>query len=188
LPDLGELLGSCVVQGVPKAIAKYPRVVAVIAVSAALMLPAVAAAVSHSAVRDGYYASLVGVASADVEFHVHGHKKIPDLSLGCAPATPNASATTVGIAVHAPVLALSSAGRFSYSGPAEVTEDYAGAPKIGTTTLTISGYHVSGPVRHYTFEGRHLQETTAFKGTASSPACVPSNVQKFTLFGPVAGE
>jgi hypothetical protein len=81
-----------------------------------------------------------------------------------------------------------SAGRFSYTGPAEVTEDYAGAPRIGTTTLTISGYHVNGPVHHYTFEGRHLQEATAFKGTASSPACAPSSVLKFTLFGPIPGE
>ena len=172
----------------PKVIATYPRVVAVVAVSAAFALPGIAAARSHPKVRDGYYASLVGVASADVEFHVHGRGNIPDLSLGCAPATPSASATTVNIAVHAPVLALTSAGRFSYSGSAEVTEDYAGAPKIGTTTLTISGSHVNGPVRHYTFEGRHLQETTAFRGTASSPACAPSSDLKFTLFGPVPGE
>ena len=175
-------------KGAFKVIATYPRAATVVAVSAALMLPGVAAALSHSGVRNGYYASLAGVASADVEFHVHGRGKIPDLSLGCAPAVPSASATTVGIAVHAPVLALSGAGRFSYNGPAEVTEDYAGAPKIGTTTLTISGYHVNGPVRHYTFEGRHLQETTAFKGTASSPACAPPSVLKFTLFGPVPGE
>ncbi len=175
-------------KGVPKAIATYPRVVAVVAVSVALTLPGVAIALSHSGVRDGYYASLVGVPSADVEFHVHGHKKIADLSLGCVPATPIESATTVGIAVHAPVLTLNSSGRFSYNGPAEVTEDYAGAPKIGTTTLTISGHHVNGPVRHYTFEGRHLQQTTAFKGTASSPACAPSSVPKFTLFGPIPGE
>jgi hypothetical protein len=175
-------------KGVPKAIATYPRVVAVVAVSVALTLPGVAIALSGSGVRNGYYASLTGVPSADVEFHVHGHKKIPDLSLGCVPATPIALAATVGIAVHAPVLVLSSSGRFSYNGPAEVTEDYAGAPKIGTTTLTISGYHVNGPVRHYTFEGRHLQQTTAFKGTASSPACAPSSVPKFTLFGPIPGE
>jgi hypothetical protein len=123
-----------------------------------------------------------------VEFHVHGHKKIPDLSLGCEPVIYNESAASVSIAVHAPVLALTRAGGFSYSGPAEVTEDFAGAPKIGTTTLTISGYHVNGPVRHYTFQGRRLQQTTAFKGTASSPACKPSSVLKFTLFGPIPGE
>src|ERR1700749_3268945 len=133
-------------------------------VSVALTLPGVALARSHSGVRDGYYASLTGVASADVEFHVRGHGKIPDLSLGCAPATPSASSTTVDIAVHAPALALRGAGRLSYNGPAEVTEDYAGAPNIGTTMLTLSGHHVNGPVRHYTFEGRHLQQTTAFKG------------------------
>lgn len=90
--------------------------------------------------------------------------------------------------MHAPVLALRGAGRFSYDGPAEVNEDYAGAPKIGMTTLTISAYHVNGPVHHYVFEGRHLQETTAFKGTASSPACSPSSSVMFTLFGPVPGE
>jgi hypothetical protein len=176
------------VKRVPKAIATYPRAVAVVAVVAALALPGVAVALSHSRVRDGYYASLVGVTSADVEFHVQGRGKIPDLSFGCAPAMPSESATTVDIAVHMPVLALSSAGRFSYAGPAEVTEDFAGAPKIGTTTLTISGYHVNGPVRHYIFEGRHLQQTTAFKGTVSSPACVPASAVKFTLFGPVPGE
>lgn len=98
------------------------------------------------------------------------------------------SATTVNIAVHAPALTLSKAGRFSYSGPADVTEDFGGAPKIGTTTLSISGYHVNGPVRHYTFEGRRLQQTTAFKGTVSSPACAPSSASRFTLFGPVPGE
>lgn len=175
-------------KGVPKVVATYPRAVVVLAVSAALTLPGVAVAVSHSAAHDGYYASLVGVASADVEFHVHGGGKIPDLSFGCAPAMPSESATTVNIAVRAPVLALKGAGRFSYSGPAEVTEDFAGAPKIGTTTLTISGSHVNGPVRHYIFEGRHLKQTTAFKGTVSSPACAPSSVLKFTLFGPVPGE
>jgi hypothetical protein len=182
------VLGSRVVKRAPKAIATYPRAMAVVVVSVALTLPGMAVALSHPGVRDGYYASLAGVASADVEFHVHGRGKIPDLSLGCAPAMPSESATTVAIAVHAPVLALTSAGRFSYNGPAEVTEDYAGAPKIGTTTLTISGYHVNGPVHHYTFEGRHLQETTAFKGTASSPACASPSVLKFTLFGPVPGE
>lgn len=161
---------------------------AVGAASVALMLPGVAVALSHSRVRGGYYASLVGVPSAGVAFHVHGRGGIPDLSLGCAPATPSASAATVDIAVHPPVLTLSKAGRFSYSGPAEVTEDFAGAPKIDTTTLTISGYHVNGPVHHYTFEGRHLQETTAFKGTASSPACAPPSATRFTLFGPVPGE
>jgi hypothetical protein len=98
------------------------------------------------------------------------------------------SATTVAIAVHAPALKLTNAGRFSYNGAAEVTEDFAGAPKIGMTTLTISGYHVNGPVRHYTFEGRRLQQTTAFKGTASSPACAPASATKFTLFGPIPGE
>lgn len=175
-------------KGLAKVVATYLRVVAVVAVSAALTVPGVALALSHSTVREGYYASLEGVPSADVEFHVRGHKKIPDLSLGCEPAIRNESATTVGVAVHAPVLALSSAGRFSYNGTAEVTEDYAGAPKIGTTILTISGYHVNGPVRHYTFEGRRLQETTAFKGTASSPACAPSGIPKFTLFGPIPGE
>jgi hypothetical protein len=162
--------------------------VAAIAVAVALTLPGAALARSHSGVRNGYYASLTGVPSADVEFHVRGHGKIPDLSLGCAPATPGSSATTVNVAVHAPILSLTGAGRFSYNGPAEVTEDYAGAPKIGMTTLTISGDHVNGPVRHYTFEGRHLKETTAFKGTASSPACSTPGSVKFTLFGPVPGE
>jgi hypothetical protein len=155
--------------------------------SFALALPGAAVALSHSKVRGGYYASLVGVPSAGVAFHVRG-RGIPDLALGCEPATPNVSASTVDIAVHAPALKLSKTGRFSYSGPAEVTEDFAGAPKTGTTTLTISGYHVNGPVHRYTFEGRHLKATTAFKGTASSPACASSSATRFTLFGPVPGE
>lgn len=175
-------------KGLAKVIVRRPRAVAIVAVSSALTLPGVAIARSHSGARNGYYASLVGVPSADVEFHVRGGAKIPDLSLGCPPATPSMSATTIGIAVHAPALKLTSAARFSYDGPAEVTEDFAGAPKIGMTTLTISGYHVNGPVRHYTFEGRRQQQTTAFKGTASSPACAPSSTTKFTLFGPVPGE
>src|ERR1035438_2146383 len=108
-----QLLRSPVMKGVPKAVATYPRAAAVVAVSAALTLPGVAVALSHSGVRDGYYASLVGVPSAGVAFHVRGHGKIPDLSLGCAPATPNASAATVDIAVHAPVLTLNRGGRFS---------------------------------------------------------------------------
>ena len=161
---------------------------AVVTASFALTLPGVAVALSHPKVRGGYYASLVGVPSAGVSFHVRWRGKLPDLTLGCEPATPNVSASTVDIAVHAPVLTLSKTGRFSYSGPAEVTEDFAGAPKIGTTTLTISGYHVNGPVHHYTFEGRHLQETTAFKGTAGSPACAPTSATRFMLFGPVPGE
>lgn len=175
-------------KGLSKVVMRWPRTVVIVAVSAMLTLPGVAIARSHSGPRNGYYASLVGVPSADVEFHVRGGGKIPDLSLGCAPATPSMSVTTVNIAVHAPALKLTSAGRFSYNGPAEVTEDFGGAPKIGMTTLTISGHHVNGPVRHYTFEGRHLQETTAFKGTASSPACAPSSALKFTLFGPIPGE
>lgn len=158
------------------------------AVLAVLALPGVAMAHSRPKVRDGYYASLVGVTSADVEFHVHGRGKVPDLSLGCTPATPSALSTTVDIAVHPPALTLNRAGRLSYSGPAELTEDFGGAAKIGTTTLTISGTHVNGPVHHYTFEGRHLQQTTAFKGTVSSPACASSGAMKFTLFGPVPGE
>lgn len=36
---------------------------------------------------------------------------------------------------------------------------------------------------------QHLQETTAFKGTASSPACTKlPRGGKFTLFGPASGE
>ncbi len=80
-------------------------------------------------------------------------------------------------------------GRISYHGPAKVTLDYFGAPKIAETTLNLSGDHVNGPVHHYTFEGKRLQMTTAWKGTATSPAC--SKLPRgggFTLFGPVPGE
>jgi len=53
----------------------------------------------------------------------------------------------------------------------------------------LSGFHVDGPVHHYTFGGHHLHETTAWKGMATSPACTALPRRgAFTLFGPVAGE
>jgi hypothetical protein len=153
------------------------------------VLPSLAAAgpAAH-AVKTGYYSTLVGVKSTTVEFHVRKHNRIPDLALICVPSDPSQSTSTVDIAVHPPALRLTN-GQLSYHGVATITEAYAGAPKITTTTVTIKGTHVNGPVHYYTFENRRLHETTAFKGTASSPAC--SSLPRrgaFTLFGPVAGE
>lgn len=154
-----------------------------------LALPAMTGARTQP-IKNGFYSSLNGVPSSDVEFHVRGHDAIPHLSLGCAPSdqslTQNAS--YANIAVLAPPLRIRN-GRISYHGPAKVTLDYLGAPKIAETTLTLSGDHVNGPVHHYTYQGRHLQETTAWKGTANSPACtgLPRH-GGFTLFGPVPGE
>lgn len=160
-----------------------------IAVVAVTAFSGVAAAAAHAPViRTGYYADLVGVSSAQVTFHVRAHRKVPDLVFGCEPLTPSPTSGTVSIAVRVPAFTLSASGRFSYSGPAEESEDFARAPKTGTTTVTISGYHVNGPVHHYVFEGRHLQQTTAFKGTVSSPACKSPGTVRFTLFGPIAGE
>ena len=155
----------------------------------AVTLPSLAEA-GAPPVKNGYYASLAGVPSSDVEFTVRSEDSIPHLSLGCSPTDPGLTENTdvAGIAVHAPKLRIVD-GRFSYHGPAEVTLDAAGEPKIAETTLDITAHHVNGPVRHYTYQGQHLQETTAWKGTATSPAC--TNLPRhdaFTLFGPIAGE
>lgn len=141
-------------------------------------------------IKTGFYSSLTGVPSSDVEFHVRSGATIPNLSLGCLPADPSLTqnASYANIAVIAPKLRIRS-GRISYHGPAKVTLDYLGAPKIAETTLTLSGHHVTGPVHRYTFEGQRLQATTAWKGTATSPACTKLPRRGgFTLFGPVPGE
>jgi hypothetical protein len=141
-------------------------------------------------VKNGFYSSLGGVPSSDVEFHVRAGDTIPSLSVGCLAADPSLTQNTsyASIAVIAPKLRIRN-GRISYHGPAKVSLDYLGAPKLAETTLNLSGSHVNGPVHHYSFEGRRLQETTAWKGTATSPACtkLPRN-GGFTLFGPVPGE
>jgi hypothetical protein len=121
---------------------------------------------------------------------VRSGNTIPHLSLGCLPADPSLTQNTAfaGIAVIASKLGIHN-GRFSYHGPAEVTLDFAGAPKIAETTLNISGHHVNGPVHHYTFGGVHQHQTTAWLGTATSPACTKlPRGGGFTLFGPIAGE
>jgi hypothetical protein len=155
----------------------------------AIALPALADAGAQP-IKTGFYSSLTGVPSSDVEFHVRAGEAVPHLSLGCMPADPSLTLETsyANIAVIAPKLRIRD-GRISYHGPAKVTLDYAGAPKIAVTTLNLTGHHVNGPVHHYTFEGKHLQQTTAWKGTATSPAC--TNLPRgggFTLFGPVPGE
>jgi hypothetical protein len=164
-----------------------------IAVTALMGLAVTAPALANARtqpVKNGFYSSLTGVPSSDVEFHVRASENIPNLSLGCLPADPSLTQSTsyAGIAVLAPKLQIRN-GRISYHGPAKVTLDYRGAPKIAETTLNLSASHVTGPVHHYTFEGNRLQLTTAWKGTATSPACtkLPRN-GGFTLFGPVPGE
>jgi hypothetical protein len=155
----------------------------------AVALPALADA-SAQPIKTGFYSSLTGVPSSDVEFHVRSGEAIPRLSLGCLPADPSQTQNTsyASIAVIAPKLRIR-AGRISYRGPAEVTLAYLGAPKIAETTLNLSGHHVNGPVHHYTFEGKRLQQTTAWKGAATSPACTKlPRGGGFTLFGPVPGE
>jgi hypothetical protein len=153
------------------------------------LLPSLAAAgPAVHAVKTGYYSTLVGVKSTSVEFHVRKHSQIPDLALICVPSDPSQATSTVDIAVHPRTLRLTN-GRLSYHGPATITAAYAGAPKLATTTVTIKGYHVNGPVHYYTFENRRLHETTAFKGTTSSPGCASlPRKGAFTLFGPVPGE
>jgi hypothetical protein len=165
------------------------RIAVVALMGLAATLPALADARAQP-VKNGFYSSLSGVASSDVEFHVRAGETIPLLSLGCTPADPSLTQNTsyAGIAVLAPKLRIQN-GRISYHGAAEVTLDYLGAPKLAETTLSLSGLHVNGPVHHYTFEGKRLQETTAWKGTATSPACTKlPRGGGFTLFGPVPGE
>ncbi len=154
-----------------------------------LVLPGLAAArASAPPIKNGYYANLVGVPSTEVTFHVRRHSRIADLALACVPVNQAYSTSTTDILVHVPTVHISG-GHLSYRGAATITADYAGAPKLGSTTVTISTHHVNGPVHHYVFEGNHLSETTAWKGKAASPACasLPKH-GAFTLFGPVPGE
>jgi hypothetical protein len=174
---------------------RFASAVVLALVSFVILLPGSAGASSASVgtIRDGYYSTLAGQPSALVAFHVSGAGGAsPDLSLSCVPnatfAHLNASGGTVGIAIHAPKLKIHN-GRISYNGRASVSADSAGAAKIGHTTLSITLSHVDGPVIHYTFEGTAHSMTTAWKGTASSPACAKVDDHgKVTLFGPVPGE
>jgi hypothetical protein len=168
------------------------RLTAVGAAIAVAAVPALAAASTGSVpIKNGYYASLVGVPSADVEFHARsGGKTIPDLVLVCLPADASILAGTGSgsIEVKAPKLRIQG-GHFSYTGKAVVTAAFGGATKLTTSTLRINAHHVNGPVRHYTYEGNQLQETTAWLGTVSSPACHHVSAGgHLKLFGPVPGE
>ncbi len=167
----------------------HRTLLAVVMTLGLLVVPGLAAArASAPTVKNGYYGNLVGVPSSEVTFHVRHHNRVPDLELGCLPVNQSYPIVSTDIGVHAPGLRISH-GRFSYHGPATVTGDYYGAPKVDTTTLTIRAHHVNGPVHHYMFEGHHLTQMTAWKGTVSSPAC--ASLPKggaFTLFGPIPGE
>jgi hypothetical protein len=171
-----------------RAMRRFGAAVITMAAVASAALPAVAAAAA-TPIENGFYSGLVGVKSADVEFHVRGGDKIPGLTLTCIPKDQSllGAIPTSSITIKAPALTIHG-GQISFHGASIVTP--AGSPKkTGTTTLAIQAHHVPGPVRHYTFEGRHLQQTTAWKGTVSSPACktVPAG-GTLTLFGPIAGE
>ena len=163
--------------------------------SAVILWPgsATVSSASGSAIADGYYSTIAGFPSAAISLHVRGTGgAIPDLALSCLPNTKfahlNAAGGSVGIAVRAPQLKIQN-GRISYSGSAVVSADFADAAKIGKTKFSISLSHVNGPVVHYSFEGTAHSETTAWKGTTSSPACAkPGDHGKVTLFGPVPGE
>jgi hypothetical protein len=188
-PDAGSGFVAVVRYGGGMILSKATGIAITALVGLAVTLPAVANARTQP-VKNGFYSSLAGVRSSDVEFHVRSAVNVPNLSLGCMPADQNLTRSTssANIAVVAPKLRIRN-GRISYHGPAKVTLDYAGAPKIAETTLNLTAAHVNGPVHHYSFEGKRLQETTAWKGSATSPACtkLPRN-GGFTLFGPVAGE
>lgn len=69
-------------------------------ISVAVTLPALADARAQP-VKNGFYSSLTGVPSSDVEFHVRSGETIPSLSLGCLPADPSLTQNTssAGIAV-----------------------------------------------------------------------------------------
>ena len=175
---------------------RFASAAALVLTAVVIFLPgsAGATAATGGTIRDGYYSTISGQPSALVSFHVLSNGGAsPDLALSCVPnntfAHLNAGGGTVGIAIHAPKKLKIKNGRISYSGSAAVSADSAGAAKIGKTTLTISLTHVDGPVIHYTFEGTAHSMTTAWKGTASSPACAAvGDHGKVTLFGPVPGE
>ncbi|HXD64444.1 MAG TPA: hypothetical protein VNV17_07505 [Solirubrobacteraceae bacterium] len=66
----------------------------------AVTLPALADAHTQP-VKNGFYSSLTGVPSTDVEFHVRSGHTIPNLSLGCQPADPSLTGTLSGRCVRA---------------------------------------------------------------------------------------
>lgn len=140
------------------------------ALLAAAALPAVTSAATKT-VPPGYYASLGNVKSTDLEFTVHADQQTSSLAISCDPKDPSLiENTSVGfIVVTAPGLKIKD-GSITYKGPAKIT---AGSKKtVAKTTLTIDARFVDGPIYHYTYEGNHFQALTAFKGTATSPACI----------------
>ena len=162
--------------------------VALVVVAAAVVPAMAAAGMTGHRIKTGYYADLVVVPSTQVTFHLRRTNRVPDLVLGCSPKDPNIARQAITIAVHAPLLHIRS-GHLTYHGNATITSFVGGGPKLGVTTLTITAHHVNGPVHHYVYDGQHLSQTTAWKGTASSPACTTLRRHgAFTLFGPVPGE
>ena len=159
-----------------------------------LALPTLALATSVNAqIPDGYYSTVVekGVPTGeDVEFNLHKHTYLSMLTLTCTPNATNA--TLISTSGYANILNWANKkkvplnnGRFSYNGPAKVTAAYAGAKKVATARLTISGRYVPhGKVYHYLGSLQNkVTATLIFEGTASSPACkaLPKG-HKFLLY------
>ena len=152
-----------------------------LAAAVVLALPAIALATSVNAqIPDGYYATVVekGVPSGeDVEFTLHNHAYLSTVTLGCTPNAANATLIAnsgeANIANWAERKVKLNGGRFSYSGPARVTADAAGEPKVATTRLTLEGSYVPhGKVYHYLGSLQNkVTATLIFQGTAYSPAC-----------------
>jgi hypothetical protein len=153
-----------------------------------LALPAIGLAASvNSKIPNGYYATVEHAhvpGGEDVEFTLHRHSYLTSLTLTCNPDSTYAN--LIANSGYAQILSWAtpkrltlSHGSFSYSGPAKVTAAYAGAPKVGTATLTIKGHYVrNGHAYHYTGTiDNKVTATLIFQGTATSTACtgLPAN-------------
>jgi hypothetical protein len=161
------------------------------ATAAAFAVPATAgsAGAAAPAIADGFYSSLVGHPSADVEFHVRkGGSSVPDLGVSCTPKTPVTDSGYAFIAVRAPRAVAIRGDTLSYHGAAKIPKVYM-PPAGASTTLSISLRHVNGPTVHYTYEGTRHTETRHWTGTVSSPGCAKiADGGKVNLWGPVPGE
>jgi hypothetical protein len=140
-------------------------------------------------IADGFYSSLAGHPSADVEFHVRKTgSTVPDLGVSCTSKTPVTDSGYAFIVVRPPRPVTIHGGRLSYHGTAKIPKEYM-PPTGGSTTLSISLRHVNGPTVHYTYEGTAYTETRHWIGTVSSPGCAKiADGGKVTLWGPVPGE
>jgi hypothetical protein len=159
--------------------------------AAAFAVPAAVGSAGAAApsIADGFYSSLVGHPSADVEFHVDkAGSVVPDLGVSCSPKTPVTDSGYAFIVVRAPRPVAIRGGRLSYHGAAKIPKVYM-PPAGGSTTLSISLHHVDGPTVHYTYENTSYTRTRHWTGTVSSPGCAKiADGGKVNLWGPVSGE